>query len=412
MTVLIRRLTVYFLMATAIMACNPKGKKALQNNEPMTEHAIAEKNNYFAFDIFNAVNTGKDANVVISPFSISTALAMTYAGAAGETAEQMAKTLHFHPDQNIFHQSFSQWMKTIETKGKKGDRLEIANSLWPQEDYHFLESYFQILNQFYNSALYEVDYTGDREAIRQRINQWVMDNTNNLIEELIKPGVLIEDTRLVLVNAIYFLSQWKIAFDKQGTHTHTFFVTPDTPKDVSFMFMKDTLAYFENDKFQMLELEYEGGDFSMVIVLPAEGKNIDSFIAEMNPATYSKITETTVKQPVEVYLPSFKVRASFDLEQTMSAMGMPLAFTNKADFSKMTGMLDLKIDKIIHQAYIDVNEEGTEAAASTAVVIIRKSAVVGEQPTVFRANRPFLYFIKENSNNSILFMGKTGDPSL
>ncbi len=407
-----RKSFVYVTLAAATLGCGTKANKSLQTTTPMTETAIAENNNHFAFDIFNKINTGKDPNVVISPFSISTALAMTYAGAAGETAEQMAKTLHFHPDQNVFHPSFSNWMKAIEEKGKEGKSLQIANSLWPQEGYHFLESYFQILEQFYSSALYEVDYTGDREAIRQRINQWVMNNTNDLIEDLIKPGVLIEDTRLVLVNAIYFLSQWKIAFDEQGTHTNTFFLSPETRKDVSFMFMKDTLAYYENENLQLLELEYAEGDFSMVIVLPAEGLEANKFMADFDAETFAGLIQSAQKQELEVYLPSFKVRSSFDLEKTMSAMGMPLAFSNLADFSRMTGMKDLKIDKIIHQAYIDVNEEGTEAAASTAVVIIRKSAVVGDQPTVFRANRPFFYFIKENRNNSILFMGKTGDPSL
>ncbi len=412
MKVSLRRLTMFLILAAVMLACSPKGNKSIQKTATMTETSIAENNNNFAFDIFNKINTGKEPNVVISPFSISTALAMTYAGASGETAEQMARTLHFHADQNAFHPSFSNWMKSIEAKGSEGDRLEIANSLWPQDDYHFLESYFEILEQFYSSALYEVDYTGDREAIRQRINQWVMDNTNDLIKDLIKPGVLIEDTRLVLVNAIYFLSQWEIAFDEKGTHSNTFFLSPGSRKDVSFMFMKDTLSYYEDKNLQMLELEYEGGDFSMVIVLPAEGLEADRLMSDFDAAAFADLTQSTQKQEVEVYLPSFKIRSSFDLEQTMSEMGMPLAFSNKADFSHMTGKQDLKIDKIIHQAFIDVNEAGTEAAASTAVVVIRKSAAVGDQPTVFRANRPFLYFIKENKNNSILFMGKTGDPSL
>ncbi len=408
----IRNISIYLVVAVAAMACRTQENKSLQKNESMTEQSVAENNNNFAFDIFNAVNTKEEPNVVISPFSISTALAMTYAGAAGETAEQMAQTLHFPEDQNSFHPTFSQWMQQIQQTAGEDKKLQKANSLWPQEDYHFLESYFQILEQFYNTTLYEVDYTGNREAIRQRINQWVMDNTNNQIEELIKPGVLIEDTRLVLVNAIYFLSDWRIAFDEKGTHDNTFFVSPTNKRQVPFMFMKDTLAYFENQQLQMLELEYEGGDFSMVIALPAEGHDIDKLIADMDAAYFSELAGNFSKQELEVYLPSFTMRSSFDLEKTMSTMGMPLAFSNHANFSKMTGKQDLKIDKIIHQAFVDVNEQGTEAAASTAVAIIRKSAMVGEQPTVFRANRPFLYFIKENRHHSILFMGKTGDPSL
>lgn len=400
------------ISATIMLACNTTGKKSLHNADLMDEQTIAQRNNSFAFDIFNAVNNQDDANLIISPFSISTALAMTYAGAREETAEQMAETLKFHPNQEIFHPSFHQWMSKIEAKGKNDNQLQLANALWPQEDFHFVPSYFDLINQFYHSAIYEVDYMGDREAIRTRINQWVLDNTNNLIDNLIKPGVLIEDTRLVLVNAIYFLSQWQIAFDEKSSRSDSFFVSKDKSKEVSFMFMKDTLNYFENENLQLLELQYKGGDFSMVIALPAKDYPLEKLIPEMDSDMFTEMLEKSDKQEVEVHLPSFKVRAAFDLEKTMAGMGMPLAFTNQANFSGMTQENDLKIDKIIHQAYIDVNEEGTEAAASTAVVIIRKSAMVGEQATVFKANRPFLYFIKENQHNSILFMGKTGDPSL
>jgi serpin B len=268
------------------------------------------------------------------------------------------------------------------------------------------------VEKYYNSALYPVDYKGDREAIRQQINQWVLDNTNNLIEELIKPGVLTDDTRLVLVNAIYFLSQWKIAFDENATRNDGFLTAAGNTLMVPFMHMKDTIGWYQGENFQMIELQYAGGDFSMVIALPAERYELSNFLESLNAAVFADMIENKSMEEVQVYLPSFKARSSFDLENILASMGMPQAFSNRADFSGMTLLDDLKIDKVIHQAYIDVNEEGTEAAASTAVVIIRKSAIVGEEPLVFRANRPFLYFIKENTNNSILFMGKVSNPSL
>ncbi|MFW5725934.1 MAG: serpin family protein [Bacteroidota bacterium] len=365
-----------------------------------------------AFSIFKTIHDPQTENQVISPFSISTALAMAYAGARGETATQMSETLFFDPDQDAFHEGFHHWMESVRNKGAVEDRLRVANSMWPQEDFHFVKEYLDLVEKHYNSALYPVDYEGDREAIRQQINQWVLDNTNNLIEELIKPGVLTDDTRLVLVNAIYFLSQWKIAFDENATRKDAFFTKKGSAGQVPFMNMKDTIGWFQGENFRMIELEYAGGDFSMVIALPDESYEISSLLETINAALFADMAENKSMEEVQVYLPSFRVRSSFDMEETLASMGMPQAFSNSANFSGMTQLDDLKIDKVIHQAYIDVNEEGTEAAASTAVVIIRKSAVVGEEPLVFRANRPFLYFIKENTNNAILFMGKVSDPSL
>lgn len=393
------------------LSCRTGATKTTQTPEPMNDIPVNERNNQFAFDIFKFLSQEHEDNMIISPFSISTAMAMTYAGARGETAREMSQTLHFDPAQERFHTAFHNWMDAIHTKGEKKNQLKIANSLWPQQDYHFVPEYFDLINKFYRSALYEVDYTGDREAIRQRINQWVMDHTNDLIKDLIAPGVLVEDTRLVLVNAIYFLSQWKIAFDKNATYNDRFNITAERHVQTPFMFMKDHFRYIENSNYQALELPYEGDHFSMVVVLPSRNTTLDRFVSEMQTELFEEINEGMQSKEVEVYLPSFTSRSKFDLENIMASMGMPLAFTNKANFSGMTRKDDLKIDKIIHEAYIDVNEEGTEAAASTAVVIIRKTAIADEPKTIFRANRPFFYFIKENSQNSILFMGKVTNPT-
>ncbi len=403
---------VFFLIM--LSSCGSKKRSTEQvtiDNEEKTP--IEMRNNQFAFDLFKAISPSHDENLVISPFSISTALAMTYAGADGSTAEEMARTLYFYSGQERFHEDFSAWMNSIRERGKTKDKLQIANSLWPQEDYPFREDFINLIKEYYESALFKVNYRGDREQIRQRINSWVKDNTNQLITNLIKPGVLTDDTRLVLVNAIYFLSDWKIAFDEKVTHTAPFYITPEKSVDVPLMYMEDDLKYAETENFQILELEYEGGDFSMVAMLPAEGTDIDNFIHDFDVDTFVEILDMMDKQKVEVYLPSFKVRSNFDLEKLLAEMGMPEAFSNKADFGRMTDLQDLKIDKVIHEAFIDVTEEGTEAAASTAVVIIRKSAMVDPPEKItFRADRPFLYAIKDNSTQSILFMGKTLNPAL
>lgn len=384
----------------------------LQSERLISNKTVEMRNNSFAFDIFNELSDTSEENLVISPFSISTALAMTYAGAAGETAEQMSNTLFFERNQDVFHEEFSSWMNQIITRGAEKDQLRLANSLWPQEDYPFHEDFMKLIEKYYHSAFYKVNYKGDREAIRQQINLWVEKHTNNLIKDLIQPGILVEDTRLVLVNAIYFLSNWKIAFDQNATHNARFNVSSEKQVNVPFMFMRDTLNYFETEYFQAIELEYEGSGFSMMVMLPSIGQDLNRMINKMDAAGFSEIAEKMEKQNVEVYLPSFKVRSKFDLERMLAAMGMPYAFSNLADFSRMTPLDDLKIDKVIHEAFVDVHEEGTEAAASTAVVIIRKSAVIDDQKKVFRADRPFFFAIKENHTNSILFMGKIVNPEL
>ena len=398
------------LTQLGLISCGSGKRTTQQEDDFLKNTPIEMRNNKFAFDLFNAISPSHDENLVISPFSISTALAMTYAGAGGNTATQMARTLYFDADHESFHRNFTQWMNIIIEKGEAKKQLQIANSLWPQEDYPFLDEFMSLIREYYGSAFYKVNYKGDREKIRQQINAWVEKHTNDLIKDLIQPGVLVDDTRLVLVNAIYFLSNWKIAFDENATHTSTFNINRERTVSVPFMYMKDDLMYVENDDFKALELDYEGSDFSMLVFLPAENKDIDGFIRDFNAATFAQTIEKLEKQEVQVYLPSFKVRSKFDLEKLLATMGMPDAFSNRADFSNMTPLNDLKIDKVIHEAFIDVHEEGTEAAASTAVVIIRKSAMVDPPANIFRADRPFFYAIRENASNSILFMGKVLNP--
>lgn len=409
---------IYILFLSAILlsltACKTQTENISQTSNNIQQMPRSLQNNMYAFDVFKTLHGQNDENIILSPFSISTALAMTYGGAKGETADQMQRTLYFNENNESFHKEFSAWKEQIMVLGSKNDQLKSANSLWAQKDFHFVEDFFQLIEQYYQSSLYKVDYkNGDRETIRNEINEWVGDQTNDLINELIKPGVLVEDTRLVLINAIYFLSQWKIAFDSSATREDRFYVKDGNSVKVPFMYMKDVFNYFENDQMQMLEMEYEGSDFSMVAVLPSNNSSIQKLLDNTQGEDFWQIIEKMELQEAEVLFPSFKTRSRFDLEDVLSAMGMPLAFSNKADFSAMTRENDLKIDKVIHEAYIDVNEEGTEAAASTAVVMIRKTSTIDQEPVkVFRVDRPFIYFIKENKSNSVLFLGKVTDPSV
>ena len=398
------------LIFFTLSSCKSKKNTHSQNNSAQIENSVAMQNNAFAFDILKA-SYEENQNLIISPYSISAALAMTYAGAREETAAQISRTLHFSSQQETFHPEFSYWMKSIAAKGSKNDQFTLANSLWYQKDYHFVPSFFDLIKKHYGSVLHEVDFMGNREKIRLKINQWVAENTNNLIKNLIEPGTLTEDTRMILVNSIYFLANWDIAFNKEATRPGKFHLHDKTTTSVPFMYMKDSLKYHQGDNYQVLELEYSGGDFSMVLILPSDTVYFADFITSIQNNQFKNIVSSLEKKEVEVLLPSFKSRSKFNLEDVLSRMGMPIAFTNRANFSNMSQKDDLKIDKVIHEAFIEVKEEGTEAAASTAVIIVRKTAVINQEKNIFKADRPFLYAIKENTDHSILFLGVTADPS-
>jgi len=377
-----------------------------QRIEDIADMTIAQRNNSFAIDFLKSVGE-YDENLIFSPFSISSALAMTFAGAAGETEKQMAQTLYYSLDQERFHLDYSKYIEMI--KGSAGERIDlnIANNLWGQQGFHFRREFFQTLERFYNARLNEVDFQyGDLEAIRQEINSWVEKRTRENIKNLIPPRVLVPDTRLVLVNAIHFYGPWQVAFDKEKTSQRTFFNFDNTRAKTDFMYRHDEVKYMENQTLQAIEIPYANGGYSMVIMLPKDGIDIVSFEKTLSEEKYSEIVGALAPTKVEVFLPKFRAEYEAELKVLLSQMGMPLAFSNDANFTRMSQEDDLKIDRVIHKAIIDVAEEGTEAAAATAVIIVRKTAAVDEQKIVFDANRPFLYVIKENNENSIIFMGR------
>ncbi len=394
-------------------SCNRKSKSLVttasgKNIEEIMEMPVPLRNNLFAFDLLKAIPEYKE-NFIISPFSISSALAMTYAGAAGATQEEMVRTLYFDPDQDRFHPDYSGYMMRLRELAGDKVQLNIANNLWAQQGYQFRQQYFDLLELNYGTTLNEVDfYRGDREQIRLDINQWVYEETREKISDLIAQGVLTEDTRLVLVNAIHFYGPWMVEFDKNMTRQDYFHNISGERQLTDFMFRTDKFQYFSGEQMQALELPYAGGDFSMLIVLPNEEISLPDLEQSLSAEDFMAMMTGMEEKEADVIIPKFKAETKTDLEDLLAQMGMPLAFTNKADFSGMTGEQDLKIDKVIHKAMIEVGEEGTEAAAATAVVIVRKTAIMpGEETKIlFKADRPFLYFIKDNHYNSILFMGR------
>ncbi len=407
--------TMLFLLITGLLwGCSHRTHQSEAQEESIKEPTekidIPMQNNEFAFDLMRQIPAGDD-NMVVSPFSISTALAMTYAGAREITMEQMAEVMHFDLDQDRFHEAYGAYLREMKTRAEDHIELNIANSLWAQDDYHFLDSYFETVEKHYDSKTFQVNFKKHHQQITKDINEWVYDETREKIKDLIAPNVLTNDTRLVLVNAIYFLGAWLKEFNPNLTTEDLFYLRDGEMVSTEFMRRSDTLAYFEDERMQLLEIPYYGEDFSMLFVLPAEGKTLEEFERTLHAASFADMIGKMDKQEVEVFVPSFEADTQIDLEDILAQMGMENAFSRYADFSGMTGDLDLVLDKVIHQAVIEVGEEGTEAAAATAVVVIRKTAIDTDRPPVFRANRPFLFFVKDNATHNILFSGRVMNPS-
>lgn len=395
------------------VGCNKRNKLLVntasgKKMEEVMELPLPLRNNLFAIDLLKAIPEYRE-NFIISPFSISSALAMTYAGAAGLTKDEMMATLYFDPEQERFHSEYGTYMMRLRELAGDKIQLNIANNLWAQQGYHFLPEFFDLLERNYGTTLNEVDfYRGDREQIRLDINQWVYEETREKISDLIAPGILTEETRLVLANAIHFFGTWAVEFDPSLTYRDYFYNIGGERQLTDFMFRTDRVPYYASDKMEAIELTYDGGDFSMVLFLPRQGLSLRELEAALTAEDLLAAIEGMQEKEADVIIPKFRAETKTNLEDLLAEMGMPLAFSNKADFSGMTGKLDLKIDKVIHKAMIEVGEEGTEAAAATAVVIIRKTAALpNEEPRIrFKADRPFLYFIKDNRFSSILFMGR------
>ncbi|MCX6286166.1 MAG: serpin family protein [Bacteroidetes bacterium] len=373
---------------------------------------IVEGNNKFAFKLFNELKNSNSQNLFYSPFSISTALAMTYAGARGETALQMSRTLDF-PSGGKFHSDYKYLMEKLKQGSGGSITLDIANGLWAQKDFKFLDSYFELVTSNYSSKLNNVDFKDEmeRETTRKSINTWVEQITRDKIKNLISPADLDSQTRLVLVNAIYFYGDWANAFEKQETRPRDFFLSGQVPVNVPFMNERGRYNYFEDTEIQAIEIPYKDNTASMVIFLPNKKEGMDEFEKSFGYKYYADVITAFQSTDVSLSLPKFKTTYKILLAGTLAKMGMPLAFSkDDADFSGMTGNDTLYISEVIHQAFINVDEKGTEAAAATAVIMEAKIANPFPQMKFFNADHPFIFLIKDNSTGSILFMGKIMNP--
>jgi len=375
--------------------------------------SLAEDNTAFAFDLYARLS-GTPGNLFFSPYSISTCLAMTYAGARGDTETQMARVLHFSKGKSGLHSSFGKLQQQLDEAAKqKGIQLDIANALWAQKGHHFLPAFTKIAQGDYQANLNQADFKTSADAVRREINRWVAQKTRDKIHDILSPGSLDDLTRLVLANAIYFKGIWARPFEKAATATQPFHLSANRQADALLMHHVADVRYIGNDDFQAVELPYSGDELSMVILLPRQVDALGQLENQLSPPFLARLLAQMKQQEVEIFLPRFKLESGFKLNDMLAKMGMPDAFVwLKADFSGINGNRhDLYISGVFHKAWVEVNEEGTEAAAATGVVMM--AASIAERPPpppVFRADHPFIFLIRDTRSGSLLFAGRLADP--
>jgi len=374
--------------------------------------AVVGGNNQFAFDLYGELARQQEGNLFFSPYSISTALAMTYAGARGNTEAQMADTLHFTLPQDRLHPAFGTIISDFNDGQREGYELNVANRLWGQQGYNFVPEFLSTTRNHYGAELAQVDFIGQTEQSRQTINYWVEEQTKQKIKDLIPQGGVTPATRLVLTNAIYFKGDWRYQFDPALTRDAPFQVAADRQIDVQMMHQVNQLKYRAFPDFQMLELPYTGEDLSMLALLPNEPDGLAALESWLTAESLDQSIDQLQQKNVWVFLPKFEMTSRFGLALTLALLGMPNAFDpGAADFSGINGQRDLFISEVIHKAFVQVNEKGTEAAAATAVLVsVTTSIGPYVPPPVFRADHPFLLLIRDNRTESILFMGRVTEP--
>jgi serpin B len=419
---------VLFLLSTIVLltvigcsqpvaAAEVKSDKP-RNTAPVVAPAdltsFADGNGAFALNLYgNLKNT--DGNLFFSPYSISEALAMTYGGARDTTATQMATALQFLLSQDKLHPAFNYVDLQLAQRGNdltganaQGFKLSVVNAIWGQKGFNFVSQYLDLLAQNYGAGMRIVDYINAAEQARQTINQWVSDQTAGKIPELLPSGSVNDLTRLVLTNAIYFKAAWDSQFQKSSTQAGQFHPLAGADITAQMMYQMKYFKYAEGSDYQAVELPYNGNQLAMDILLPARDQCI-AFESALNYAKLQGILNALNSLEVKLTMPKFSFNSQFGLKKALSDLGMPVAFSaSDADFSGMDGKKDLFISDVIHKAFVSVDEEGTEAAAATGVIMGTTAMPVNIKE--FTMDHPFIFLIRDIPTNSILFMGRVMAP--
>ncbi len=383
--------------------------------------AIAKGNNEFAVDLYRRLGA-KDGNLFLSPYSVTSALAMCWAGARGNTEAEMAKALRFSLPQERLHDAMGaltadlngrvhegRWDQDPD-KGRKPFELTVANALWSQKGYPFRKNYRDLVGKAYGAGLTELDFSADAEGARRTINGWVEGRTNRRIKDLIARGMLTPDARLVLTNAIYFKAAWAEAFRPEDTKEEEFRVAGGAAVKVPMMRRTDHFRYLDGDGFQAVELPYLGGELTMVALVPKAADGLAALEAKLTAADLDAWIAKMEHARIRLGMPRFRTECTFQLAPELRAMGMKDAFVYPAaDFTGMSETKELYIGLVIHKSFVDVDEKGTEAAAATAVVMLAGAARPSE-PIPLTIDRPFLFLIRDAKTGAILFLGRILDP--
>ncbi|MHB1157352.1 MAG: serpin family protein [Phycisphaerales bacterium] len=391
-------------------------------------HLLAECSNRFGWSLYQQV-AAKDGNVLISPHSMHTALAMTYLGARGQTAKQIADAMQLIAKRQseivigpFLLDSYPALLNGTPNmpgiaakhdeatdKNFRGFTLNSVNAMWAQQGYPFRKEYLDQVNKLFGSGLYEVDFAKNAEAARKTINNWVEQQTNDKIRDLLKPRIITRLTRLVLTNAVYFKAAWAEPFDKKATQDEPFTLSDEKTVNVPMMIRSDRMRYGETETMRAVTLMYEGNQVSMTAVLPREGKTPADVERGLSDE-WESLMKNVKQRQVTLVLPKFKFEADYDMIPPLKKLGMVDAFiSGKANFAGIDGETDhLYVTAVVQKTFIDVNEEGTEAAAASAVVLGLRGAPA--KPIEFRVDQPFVFVIRHEPTGTVLFVGRVNDP--
>ena len=400
--------TLLSILALLFIGCieNSTGNtKSTINADSVEEYDIATANNAFAFDMYSMIKSDAE-NIFFSPYSIFTAMAICYDGAEGSTKEQMSNVFYYPLSKPVLEGSTKEMIDTINSDNDAYD-LKTANALWVLEEYPLNEQYVLNAENYYDGMITPLDFAGQSEESRLIINSWVEKKTNDKIKDLLAEGSIDGNTRLIITNAVYFNGIWLQEFEEAGTRKKVFYLSDGQEKKVDTMYAIETYNYGKDKNAQILELPYKGDDISMYIILPSKN-NIEEFENDLTLGYYNELKDNLNSDEVKILLPKFTFEARAELNEPLQHMGIVDAFdSGMADFSGISASDGLSISEVVHQAYIGVNEKGTEAAAATGIVMEESLPYYKYE---FTADHPFMFFIEDKRTGCILFMGKVENP--
>ncbi len=422
---------VFFIILAAILVFSTVscaqtqvyGQEAKSDNNYNTSPNVSDKdlqtlvngNNEFAYELYQQLISETDGNLFYSPYSLSLALAMTYAGADGQTKEQMADVLNFLLEDEELHAAFNKLAIELNSRDDlpagsdaKGFRLSVVNAIWGQKDFQFISKFLDILAENYDAGIRLLDFINQSEESRITINDWISEQTNDKINDLIPEGALNADTRLVLTNAIYFKAAWLNQFNKKYTYDDIFYLLDGSTINVPMMHQTGTFRYTDGDGFIAVELPYDTRDLSMTIIVPDDG-NFENFENSLTPELINIITANLSGINMELTMPKFEFESEFSVKDALTSLGITEAFSDFADFSGITDEADLCIGDVLHKAFVSVDEEGTEAAAASAVIMSVTSMPLA--PIKVSIDSSFIFIIGDTETGTTLFVGRVLNPA-